>query len=201
MPESSIDPDATDRSSGSGESTRRVLRDFLLAGSARCPSCGYDVAGCEDAKCPECGWALALQLRPPASFVPFWVFSLLINGWLFLWGAGGAVTTWLRAWSYHGTANGRVASGTAPGAGATGIRSLGESLRTYFLSQNLLDQVSIVLFLVCCLAGGIGLACTPAMRRVSARTGAWLISLSTALFLATMVNYVVKYVAVLSRAY
>lgn len=217
--------------SGAGSATGpgaagEALRTFLDAGEVRCPSCGYDVHGCDGVKCPECAWPLTLQLKPRVSFVPYWVFSLLINGWLFLWGTGGTLTTALRVWEYHSVVSRRFASnasqlqgnaqqliGPANAVGGAGgpagnsttvvsqsPNSLGENLWMYFLGQNLLDQVSVTLFLISCVFGALGLALTPWMRRVSPRACAWMISASVVIFIATMVNYAVIYATYLLRA-
>lgn len=205
MPETSIEPDPPPTSPRTPESKSRALREFLRAGDARCPSCGYDVAGCEDGKCPECAWPMQLQLRPPTSLVPYWVFSLLINGWLFLWGTGGVVRTWLRVMEYHGmvsrrfSAGGSAAQPAGPGVGAP--TSFGENFRMYFLSQSLLDQFTMSLFAVCCVVGFAGLLLSPGMGRSSPRRTAWVVSISIATFVATMANYFVTYIVYLMRAF
>lgn len=196
-----------------------TLRTFLSTGSVRCPSCSYDVQGCDDDRCPECGWELTLQLKPRVSFVPYWVFSLLINGWLFLWGTGGLMTTSIRLWRFHGSMNRRFASTAASaqaalqpatnaassasgasGPNAQGPNSLAENFWTFFIGQDLFDQSSMTLFLISCMAGATGLLLTPWMRRLSPRANAWLILASVIVFIATMCNYIVTYTIYLVRA-
>lgn len=184
--------------------------------------------GCDDVKCPECAWPLSLQLKPRTSFVPFWLFSLLINGWLFLWGVGGSFSTWLRAWQFHGLTNRRLASAasqaqaqaliqqftgrsdSAVSGGATGVApvpiaplptTLVENFWTYFVGQNLLDQISITLFLFGAVFGGAGLLVTPSMKRLTPRASAWLISASIVTFILMMANYVATYLSYLTRAF
>ncbi|MBX3379723.1 MAG: hypothetical protein KF805_06485 [Phycisphaeraceae bacterium] len=204
-----------------------ALRNFLSEGTIPCPSCGYDVRGCDEPVCPECAWPLELQLRSRVSSVPYWVFSLLINGWLFLWGLGGSLTTAMRMWQYHSAASRRfvaavnsaqaqaiiqqftgrsdagASNGTAGGSTVpiTPTRfALIENLGTFFLGQNLLDQTAITLFFLSLLLGGLGLLLTPWMRRLPARSNAWLISISVAIFVATMVHYVARYWTYLMQA-
>lgn len=78
-----------------------TLRDFLAGSDATCPSCRYNLRGCETATCPECGWALRLQLRPRLATVPHWLFGLMIFGWLAIMGGAGTVAQIDRFWSYY----------------------------------------------------------------------------------------------------
>ncbi|MGH7244448.1 MAG: hypothetical protein ACREJD_13640 [Phycisphaerales bacterium] len=204
------------------EPGREALREFLSTGSTHCPSCGYDVHGCDEARCPECAWPLTLQLKPRVSSVPYWIFSLLIHGWLFLWGTGGSLSIAMRAWQYHGAVSrrwvsavnaaqaeamirqftGSLDSGVAAPVAVTPARStLIENLWTYFLAQNMVDQVSISLFVLSFLFGGVGLLLTPWMRRLSSRANALLMSASIVLFVATMLNYVAVYLSILLRGF
>lgn len=221
MTESATEPGAGSESGRAAQA--ETLRAFLSAGSVRCPSCGYDVQGCDEARCPECAWELSLQLTPRVSFVPYWVFSLLINGWLFLWGTGGLMTTSLRAWRFHGSMGRRLASastsaqlqaalqpfaggansggaGSATGPNAAAPNTLVDNCWTYFVAQSLLDQVSTTLFLISFVAGATGLLLTPWMRRLAPRANAWLILVSVIVFVATMCNYIVTYTTYLVRA-
>jgi len=221
-------PVQTGTTSNAGPShDTQTLRDYLGSRSVLCPSCGYDVHGCDDAKCPECAWPLSLQLKPRTSFVSFWVFSLMINGWLFLWGFGGSFSMWLRAWQFHSVANRRLAnaasqaqaqaliqqftgrSDAALAGGSTGVApvpvaptptTLVENFWTYFVSQSLLDQVSVTLFLLGAIFGGAGLLITPWMKRLTPRANAWLISASIVTFSLMMANYIVTYLSYLARA-
>ncbi len=96
-----ITTESADRSASQPTTTDSTLRSFLGSGSVACPSCRYDLKGCEETRCPECGWGLTLQLRPRVSFVPYWLFAVMIYGWLMVWGSGGSLTTIERAWEYH----------------------------------------------------------------------------------------------------
>jgi hypothetical protein len=83
-----------------------TLRDYLAGSDATCPSCRYNLRGCETATCPECGWGLQLQLRPRLATVPHWLFGLMIFGWLALMGVAGTVSQVDRFWNYyHVTSN------------------------------------------------------------------------------------------------
>lgn len=78
-----------------------TLRDYLAGSDATCPSCRYNLRGCETATCPECGWGLQLQLRPRLATVPHWLFGLMIFGWLAIMGVAGTVAQADRFWNYY----------------------------------------------------------------------------------------------------
>lgn len=215
-------PSAGSHSEGAMDEARAI---FLRNGPVRCPDCGYDVHGCDEPRCPECGWALTLQIKPRMSSVPYWMFSLLINGWLFVWGFGGAFSTWMRVWQYHtgtlrkfpGAANaaavrgfpqialppasgGGSSSGTVIGGGS-GAPSLIENAWSFFAAQNLVYQFSMIVFLPSIVVGGIGLLVMPRMKRMSPRASAWMLSASVAVFVVSIVNYVANYLSVLTRMF
>lgn len=193
---------------------------FLREGEVRCPDCGYNVRGCDRAHCPECGWSLTLQLKPRMSIVPYWMFSLLINGALLIWGVGGTFSTWMRVWQYHkgtlsrfpgaGGLSRQLALPPAPGGlpasggGASvsaGAPSLIENVWTFFIAQNLIYQITIVIFVLNLVVGGVGLLATLRMKRLSPRASAWMLSASAGVFVATVLNYVVNYLSLLTRMY
>ncbi|MBY0113316.1 MAG: hypothetical protein K2Y21_10870 [Phycisphaerales bacterium] len=82
-----------------------TLREYLATAEASCPSCRYNLRGCETSTCPECGWSLRLQLRPRLATVPHWLFGLMIFGWLAVMGIGGALAQAERFWQYHRVVN------------------------------------------------------------------------------------------------
>ena len=84
-----------------------TLRDYLAGSDATCPSCRYNLRGCETTTCPECGWGLQLQLRPRLATVPHWLFGLMIFGWLAIMGIAGTVSQADRFWNYYRVASNR----------------------------------------------------------------------------------------------
>lgn len=207
-----------ERRSAPGESAEAAaLRAYLSTDKAKCPNCGYDVHGCDATVCPECAGPLTLQLRGRTSMVPYWAFSLLVNGWLFLWGLGGTLTTAIRVWRYHvGASRLRAAalntaqtnipqlgrgSSTGPvGSGGGAGVSLLESIRTFFVAQDLVDQWAAMLFVMSFVVGAIGLVMTPRARNIPGRWCAWLIWASALVFVATMIHYVARYWTFLMRS-
>ncbi|MBX3390223.1 MAG: hypothetical protein KF691_12315 [Phycisphaeraceae bacterium] len=209
---------------GASQDEARVL--FLREGRVRCPDCGYDVHGCDQSRCPECAWPLTLQLKPRLSFVPQWMFSLLINGSLFIWGVGGTFSTWMRVWQYHkGTlrkfpsvVNAAPAPGLprqlalppAPGSlpvSGGGVNaggrepSLIENIWTFFIAQNFVYQITIIVFVLSLFVGGVGLLAIPRMKAMSPRTNALLLTASVSVFIATILDYVANYLSVLMRMF
>lgn len=204
------------------------LRSFLASGTVRCPGCAYDLKGCEEEICPECSWKLQLQLKPRVSFVPYWLFGLMIYGWLFVWGLSGVAATANRMWQYHGvvtnrwirqynagqanamvqqflsrpdgpsTASRLPSGGTLAIPATAGPGSFLENLWNFYLAQTGVDQVSITLFLAGFVVGGTGLLLTPLMRRVSTRVNSWLILSGIAVFGAMILNHLMVYTAVLA---
>jgi hypothetical protein len=58
-------------------SSRDLLKAFLAASDARCPSCRYALRGCTSDKCPECGLGLSLQVATRVSGGAWWMTAII----------------------------------------------------------------------------------------------------------------------------
>jgi hypothetical protein len=54
-----------------------LLRDFLAANDAPCPSCGYNLRGLSGASCPECNELLVLRVGLQEPRLGLWIAGLV----------------------------------------------------------------------------------------------------------------------------
>lgn len=202
-----------------------ALREYLAGADASCPSCRYNLRGCETASCPECGWALSLQLKPRLTSVPHWLFGLMIFGWLTIMGWGGVIAQSDRFWGYYRLTsfrwirqNNRAQSqaiiqqflsqrgdpnapSLLPSTGAMAAPVVPpqptflESLWTYFVAMIPQEQLSFMLLLTSALVGTTGLMLLPVSRRRSPRFNSFLVVAGSVLFGLLAINYLYSWLA------